>query len=58
MFDTSGVLPSDIIFGTPGPDTLAGTTGADTMEGGAGNDTYTVNNVGDVVIETREVVPT
>ena len=49
--DTGG---SDTIFGTLGADSLAGTTGADVMAGLAGNDTYTVNNVGDVVIETRD----
>ncbi|MFN5513829.1 MAG: ELWxxDGT repeat protein, partial [Cyanobacteriota bacterium] len=37
--------------GTTGKDTLNGTTGADTLIGLAGNDTYTVNNIGDVVVE-------
>ncbi|VIO77545.1 hypothetical protein [Bradyrhizobium ivorense] len=31
--------------------TFTGTAGADRFDGGAGNDTYTVNNVGDVVLE-------
>jgi Ca2+-binding RTX toxin-like protein len=37
--------------GTTGADTLVGTTGADQLTGLAGNDTYTVNNVGDIVVE-------
>ncbi len=32
--------------------TLDGKLGADTMAGGLGNDTYTVDNAGDVIIET------
>ncbi|WP_310625403.1 tandem-95 repeat protein [Limnohabitans sp.] len=37
--------------GTSGADSLSGTAGADQFEGGAGDDVYTVNHVGDVVIE-------
>ncbi|WP_249159885.1 beta strand repeat-containing protein [Bradyrhizobium tropiciagri] len=32
-------------------DSYAGTAGADRFDGGAGNDTYTIDNVGDVVLE-------
>jgi len=41
----------DTLIGNAGNDTLNGGTGADTMLGGAGNDTYSVDNVGDSVIE-------
>jgi Ca2+-binding RTX toxin-like protein/ribosomal 50S subunit-recycling heat shock protein len=37
--------------GTSGADSLSGTAGADQFEGGSGDDVYTVNHVGDVVIE-------
>jgi Ca2+-binding RTX toxin-like protein len=39
------------LVGGSGDDTLSGSTGADTMIGNGGNDTYTVENVGDVVVE-------
>ena len=38
-------------LGTTGADSLIGTTGAEQLTGLAGNDTYTVNNVGDIVVE-------
>jgi Ca2+-binding RTX toxin-like protein len=41
----------DRLDGNGGDDTLEGGAGADTLAGGAGNDTYTVDNVGDRVIE-------
>ncbi|MCE4553518.1 PA14 domain-containing protein [Pelomonas sp. P8] len=41
----------DALYGGNGNDTLDGKTGADWMAGGAGNDTYTVDDVGDTVVE-------
>jgi Ca2+-binding RTX toxin-like protein len=41
----------DLLIGGAGNDLLNGGLGADTMQGGAGNDTYTVDEVGDQVIE-------
>ena len=41
----------DRLFGGTGADTLNGGAGADRMEGGPGNDSFTVDNVGDVVVE-------
>ena len=40
-----------MMFGTYNADTLIGTDGPDTLIGLAGNDTYTVNHIGDIVIE-------
>ena len=40
------------IFGNVGNNSLNGAAGADSLRGLAGNDTYTVDNAGDVVIET------
>ena len=37
--------------GTSGDDVLAGTAGADTLKGVAGDDTYSVNHIGDQVVE-------
>lgn len=39
------------LTGNSGANVLDGGAGADTMSGGAGNDTYTVDNVGDVIVE-------
>jgi Ca2+-binding RTX toxin-like protein len=47
----SGLGGNDTLSGGGGNDALNGGTGADTMDGGTGNDSYTVDNVGDVVIE-------
>lgn len=41
----------DLLIGGGGNDALNGGRGADTMRGGAGNDTYTVDEIGDQVIE-------
>ncbi len=41
----------DYLEGGPGNDRLNGGDGADIMIGGAGNDIYTVDNLGDVIIE-------
>jgi trimeric autotransporter adhesin len=42
---------NNLLKGGTGNDNLDGRLGADTMEGGTGNDTYTVDNVGDSVVE-------
>jgi len=49
---TTESLGNDTLTGTSGNDKFDGLAGADKMTGGLGNDTYTVDNVGDVVIET------
>jgi Ca2+-binding RTX toxin-like protein len=46
-----GGADNDEIYGGSGLDKINGGTGADTMHGGADNDTYTVDNLGDEVIE-------
>jgi Ca2+-binding RTX toxin-like protein len=43
---------NDTLNGGAGDDTFYGDAGADTMNGGDGSDSYTVDNVGDVVVET------
>ncbi|MBJ7899453.1 MAG: hyalin, partial [Cyanobacteria bacterium RI_101] len=47
----TGNSGANTLTGLAGNDTIDGKTGADTMIGGLGNDTYTVDNIGDVVIE-------
>ena len=42
---------NDLLEGGNGDDTLDGGTGADSMVGGMGNDVYTVDDVGDTVVE-------
>jgi Ca2+-binding RTX toxin-like protein len=42
----------DILVGGDGNDLLDGGTGIDNLTGGSGNDTYSVDNLGDAVIET------
>ena len=49
----TGTTAANVLTGLGGNDTLNGGAGADTMLGGTGNDTYVVDNVGDVVTETR-----
>ena len=39
------------IYGTSGNDVIFGTANADYMVGGAGDDTYSVNHVGDLMVE-------
>ena len=46
-----GGLGADTLLGGAGSDKLDGGAGADRLEGGAGNDIYTVDNIGDQVIE-------
>ena len=48
----SGLDGADTLLGGIGADTLDGGTGADSMAGGTGADVYTVDNVGDLVVET------
>ena len=43
----------NLIFGNSGGDQIDGGAGADTLFGGDGNDIYTVDNVGDVVVENN-----
>jgi len=47
----NGDAGDDYLDGGDGTDTLNGGTGADVMAGGAGRDTYTVDNIGDRIIE-------
>ncbi|MFG6461195.1 PA14 domain-containing protein [Roseateles sp. DXS20W] len=47
----NGSVRVDALFGGNGNDTLDGKTGADWMAGGAGNDTYTIDDIGDTVVE-------
>jgi ELWxxDGT repeat protein len=47
----SGLAGNDTVLGGLGADTLSGGTGADSLEGGADNDTYSVDDLGDVVVE-------
>ena len=46
-----GTAFQDVLYAGGGDDTLDGGVGADSMDGGAGNDSYTVDNVGDAVVE-------
>ncbi|GAB6141276.1 hypothetical protein JCM14076_20050 [Methylosoma difficile] len=45
-------LGNDSLNGTAGANKINGLAGADTMTGGLGNDTYSVDDIGDKVIET------
>ena len=47
----TGNSAANLLTGLAGNDNLNGGVGADTMVGGVGDDTYTLDNVGDVVIE-------
>ena len=49
----TGTTAANVLTGLGGNDMLNGGVGADWMLGGTGNDTYVVDNVGDVVTETR-----
>ena len=46
-----GTIYQDVIYGGAGNDSLNGLAGNDYLAGGLGNDTYTVDSVGDVVVE-------
>ena len=47
----SGLAGNDTLLGGAGADILNGGEGSDSMSGGVGNDYYSVDNVGDVVVE-------
>ena len=47
-----GAAGDDVLLGGDGNDRLDGGVGADTMSGGLGDDVYTVDDLGDSVIET------
>jgi len=47
----SGNGADNLLVGGPGNDTLSGGAGADTLVGGLGDDSYTVENVGDIIVE-------
>jgi Ca2+-binding RTX toxin-like protein len=49
--DLRGNDNNDTLIGAGGSDHLDGGTGKDSMAGGAGDDTYTVDNIGDKVVE-------
>jgi len=46
-----GTANQDVLLGGAGDDSLDGGAGIDLLVGGVGNDTYTVDNVGDQVLE-------
>ncbi|MFQ3636941.1 MAG: calcium-binding protein, partial [Cyanobacteriota bacterium] len=46
-----GMKGNDGLRGFDGHDWIDGGSGRDTLEGGRGNDSYTVNSIGDVVVE-------
>ncbi|MBB2710841.1 UNVERIFIED_ORG: Ca2+-binding RTX toxin-like protein [Rhizobium etli] len=50
-FSGTGNAAANVITGGTGNDWLDGKAGTDTLIGGAGNDTYTVDVLGDVVVE-------
>lgn len=50
-----GNTGKNMLIGGVGNDTLAGLAGADTMDGGAGSDTYSVDDSGDIVIESASI---
>ena len=47
-----GAAGNDTLEGLGGHDIIDGGFGADSMDGGTGNDTYTVDNIGDVIVES------
>jgi Ca2+-binding RTX toxin-like protein len=47
----TGNAAANTLIGGAGDDSLNGGAGADTLIGGIGDDTYTVDNIGDVVVE-------
>ncbi|HEX8580257.1 MAG TPA: calcium-binding protein, partial [Allosphingosinicella sp.] len=53
----SGNALDNILRGTDSGDVLDGGAGADTLIGGKGFDYYTVDNVGDVIVEEEDTAP-
>jgi len=49
--NATGNSEANTLLGNTGNNQLNGSTGVDEMRGGAGDDTYTIDNVGDVVVE-------
>lgn len=47
----TGNASSDVIYGGAGADIIDGAGGADTLYGGIGDDTFTIDNLGDRIIE-------
>jgi len=54
----NGGTNTDTLFGRGGNDTLAGGAGIDTLTGGDGNDSYSIESVGDLVVETNPTAAT
>ena len=52
-FSATGNASANTITGNSGANRIDGGAGADTMSGGLGDDIYTVDNVGDRVVEAR-----
>lgn len=50
----AGLDGDDSLSGGAGHDMLDGGTGADAMAGGLGDDSYSVDNIGDVIIESAD----
>lgn len=50
----NGGAGTDSFIGGGGNDVIDGGTGADRMDGGLGNDTFTVDDIGDVVVELAD----
>jgi Ca2+-binding RTX toxin-like protein len=49
----NGTANADVIFGFGGNDTLTGAAGTDQLVGGDGSDSYSLETVGDLVVETN-----
>jgi Ca2+-binding RTX toxin-like protein len=54
----TGTSTADFIYGFSGNDTLTGAAGIDQLVGGDGSDTYTIETVGDLVVEANAVAGT
>jgi Ca2+-binding RTX toxin-like protein len=54
----NGAGGNDSIAGAGGNDTLNGGAGIDTLTGGDGSDTYSIETVGDLVVETNAIAAT
>jgi len=56
VINGTGNTFNNVITGNSGANTLNGGTGVDTLIGGFGNDIYVVDNLGDLVTETSNLV--